>query len=53
MLKVDAHARALTPLPLGDSDAVIVGDPVYAIGNPFGFTRTLTSGLVSAVQRQI
>ena len=53
VLKVDAHARALTPLPLGDSDAVIVGDPVYAIGNPFGFTRTLTSGLVSAVQRQI
>ena len=53
VLKVDAHARALTPLPLGNSDAVTVGDPVYAIGNPFGFTRTLTSGLVSAVQRQI
>jgi S1-C subfamily serine protease len=53
VLKVDAHARALTPLPLGDSDAVHVGDPVYAIGNPFGLTRTLTSGLVSAVQRQI
>ena len=53
VLKVDAHARALTPLPLGNSDAVIVGDQVYAIGNPFGFTRTLTSGLVSAVQRQI
>ena len=43
VLKVDAHARALTPLPLGDSDAVTVGDPVYAIGNPFGFTRTLTT----------
>ncbi len=53
VLKVDAHARALTPLPLGNSDAVTVGDEVYAIGNPFGFTRTLTSGLVSAVQRQI
>jgi S1-C subfamily serine protease len=53
VLKVDAHARALTPLPLGNSDAVTVGDPVYAIGNPFGFTRTLTSGLVSAVQREI
>jgi S1-C subfamily serine protease len=53
VLKVDAHARALTPLTLGDSDAVRVGDPVYAIGNPFGLTRTLTSGLVSAVQRQI
>jgi putative serine protease PepD len=53
VLKVNVHARALTPLPLGDSDAVTVGDAVYAIGNPFGFTRTLTSGLVSAVQRQI
>ena len=53
VLKIDAHARALQPLPLGDSDQVVVGSPVYAIGNPFGLTRTLTSGLVSAVQRQI
>ena len=53
VLKIDTHARALTPLPLGDSDNVRVGDQVYAIGNPFGYTRTLTSGIVSAVQRQI
>jgi S1-C subfamily serine protease len=53
VLKVDAHSRALTPLPLGNSDSVSVGDPVYAIGNPFGFTRTLTTGVVSAVQRTI
>ena len=53
VLKIDAHARALQPLQLGDSDSVSVGDTVYAIGNPFGLTRTLTSGLVSAVQRQI
>jgi len=53
VLKVDTHARALTPLALGDSDAVRVGDSVYAIGNPFGLARTLTAGLVSAVQRQI
>ena len=53
VLKVDAHARALTPLQLGNSDRVRVGDPVYAIGNPFGLTRTLTTGVVSAVQRQI
>jgi S1-C subfamily serine protease len=53
ILKIDAHARALTPLELGNSDAVTVGDAVYAIGNPFGFTRTLTTGVVSAVQRQI
>jgi S1-C subfamily serine protease len=53
VLKIDTHSRALTPLPLGDSDAVSVGDPVYAIGNPFGLSRTLTAGLVSAVGRQI
>ncbi len=53
ILKIDAHARALTPVPLGNSDGVVVGDPVYAIGNPFGFTRTLTTGVVSAVQREI
>jgi S1-C subfamily serine protease len=53
VLKIDAHSRALQPLQLGDSDSVTVGDTVYAIGNPFGLARTLTSGLVSAVQRQI
>src|SRR3954467_2272813 len=53
VLKIDARARALTPLPLGNSDAVTVGDSVYAIGNPFGFTRTLTTGVVSALQRRL
>jgi S1-C subfamily serine protease len=53
VLKIDARARALTPLPLGNSDAVTVGDAVFAIGNPFGFTRTLTTGVVSALQRQL
>jgi S1-C subfamily serine protease len=53
VLKIDARARALTPLPLGDSDAVTVGDSVFAIGNPFGFTRTLTTGVVSALQRKL
>src|SRR5205814_648453 len=53
VLKIEQHGGALTPLELGNSDAVRVGDTVYAIGNPFGYTRTLTSGLVSAVQRQI
>jgi len=54
VLKIDAHARALTPLSLGNSDTVQVGDPVFAIGNPFGqYTRTLTAGIVSALQRQI
>jgi S1-C subfamily serine protease len=53
VLKIQARARALTPIELGNSDSVRIGDTVYAIGNPFGYTRTLTSGIVSAVQRQI
>ena len=53
VLKIETHASALNPLELGNSDAVRVGDTVFAIGNPFGYVRTLTSGIVSAVQRQI
>lgn len=53
LLKVDASSRALTPLPLGDSDTVKVGDSVVAIGNPFGLVRTVTAGIVSALQRPI
>jgi S1-C subfamily serine protease len=53
VLKIQQHGSALTPLELGNSLAVRVGDTVFAIGNPFGYTRTLTSGLVSAVQREI
>lgn len=46
-------ARALTPLPLGDSDRVQVGDSVVAIGNPLGEDRSITAGIVSALQRRI
>jgi S1-C subfamily serine protease len=53
VLKIDASSRALTPLPLGDSDEMQVGDPVVAIGNPFGLDRTVTAGIVSAIQRAI
>ena len=53
LLEVDVEARALRPLALADSDAVEVGDPVVAIGNPFGLERTVTSGIVSALQRQV
>jgi S1-C subfamily serine protease len=53
LLKVEAPTSELTPLKLGDSAKMEVGDPVVAIGNPFGLDRTVTSGIVSALQRQI
>src|SRR6266516_106282 len=53
VLQVKVNSRALTPLSLGDSDGVRVGDSVVAIGNPFGLDRTVTAGIVSALQRQI
>jgi S1-C subfamily serine protease len=53
LLEVDAPAGSLHPLALGDSRKVNVGDPVVAIGNPFGLDRTVTAGIVSALQRQI
>ncbi|MGE5858580.1 MAG: S1C family serine protease [Solirubrobacterales bacterium] len=52
LLKVD-NTEGAQPLPLGDSSKVQVGDPVVAIGNPFALDRTVTSGIVSALQRQI
>jgi S1-C subfamily serine protease len=52
VLKVD-DTQGVNPLPLGDSSNVQVGDPVVAIGNPFGLDRTVTTGIVSALQRQI
>ena len=53
VLQVDARSRALTPLPFGNSDRVRVGDSVVAIGNPLGYDRSVTAGIVSAVQRAI
>ncbi len=53
VLKISAPASKLTPLPLADSSAVQVGDGVVAIGNPFGLDGTVTSGIISAVDREI
>jgi S1-C subfamily serine protease len=53
LLKVDAPAKEFHPLRLGRSADLEVGDPVVAIGNPFGLDRTVTSGIVSALQRNI
>lgn len=52
-LRVDPKAHALVPLPLGDSARVLVGEPVAAIGSPFGNENSLAVGVVSATQRSI
>jgi S1-C subfamily serine protease len=53
VLRVDPKTHELTPLPLGDSSRVVVGEPVAAIGSPFGNENSLTVGVVSATQRSI
>jgi S1-C subfamily serine protease len=53
VLRVDPKAHRLTPLPLGDSSRVVVGEPVAAIGSPFGNENSLTVGVVSATERSI
>ncbi|HXH87525.1 MAG TPA: trypsin-like peptidase domain-containing protein [Gaiellaceae bacterium] len=53
VIKVDAPPAVLDALALGDSDAVAVGDGVVAIGSPFGLEQTVTTGIVSALHRQI
>jgi S1-C subfamily serine protease len=53
VLRIPTEGITLHPLTLGNSSKAQVGDPVLAIGNPFGLDRTLTTGVVSALQRQI
>jgi putative serine protease PepD len=53
VIKVDAPSSELTPLQLGDSSALQVGDEVVAIGSPLGLNETVTSGIVSALNRTI
>jgi putative serine protease PepD len=50
---VKVNAKNLKPLPLGNSDSVVVGDPVIAIGSPLGLSGTVTSGIVSAKDRRV
>ena len=52
LIKIDSD-KPLSPLPLGDSDSLEVGEWVVAIGNPFGLGNTVTAGIVSAKYRQI
>src|SRR5215210_5845875 len=53
LIEVDLAGHDVKPVQLGSSAGVEIGDPVYAIGNPFGLERTLTGGIVSAVNRDI
>lgn len=51
VIKVDAPADQLHPLPIGDSDSLLVGQSVVAIGNPFGLNGTMTLGIISGLGR--
>jgi S1-C subfamily serine protease len=53
IIQVDAPREMLKPVSFADSDKLIVGQKVLAIGNPFGFARTLTTGVISGLQRPI
>lgn len=53
VIKIDAPREALTVVPFGDSEQLVVGQKVLAIGNPFGLDRTLTTGVISGLQRPI
>lgn len=53
VIRIDTPPAGLTVVPLGDSDKLTVGQKVLAIGNPFGLDRTLTTGVISGLQRPI
>lgn len=53
VLQIDAPAHLLNPIPVGEADNLLVGQKVYAIGNPFGLDHTMTSGIISALGREI
>jgi S1-C subfamily serine protease len=53
VLKIAAPPEMLIPMQLGDSSRLRVGQNVYAIGNPFGFERTMTTGIISSLNRSL
>lgn len=53
VLKIEVAGKSLRPIPVGQSDNLLVGQSVFAIGNPFGLDQTLTTGIVSALGREI
>ncbi|MGE3247369.1 MAG: S1C family serine protease [Beijerinckiaceae bacterium] len=53
VLRVSASVRELPPIAIGESKSLVIGQAVFAIGNPFGLNRTLTTGIVSALDRTL
>jgi S1-C subfamily serine protease len=53
VLRIDAPANRLQPIPIGTSKDLVVGQSVFAIGNPFGLDQSLTTGVISALGREI
>lgn len=53
VIKLSAAPSDLTPISLGNSDTIAVGDPTMAIGNPLGLSGTVTTGIVSAIDRPV
>src|SRR5690606_24704118 len=53
VLRIKSPPFSLAPLPIGSSADLVVGQQVYAIGNPFGLDRTLTTGIISALDRTL
>ncbi len=53
VLRIDSRIAELRPIPVGSSADLLVGQKVFAIGNPFGLTRTLTEGIISALDRRL
>ncbi len=53
VLEIEAPAKSLDPIPIGSSKDLAVGQKVFAIGNPFGFDQSLTTGIISALGREI
>ncbi len=53
VLQIDAPTRLLQPIAVGESEQLLVGQKVFAIGNPFGLDQTITAGIISALGREI
>jgi S1-C subfamily serine protease len=53
VLQIRAPQSVLNPIPIGESESLLVGQKVFAIGNPFGLDQTITSGIISALDREI